>query len=424
MLSKTGISLSLSVFLFSCAQIPGVVEIPRDSSLSIVPIRAGDTPDMYGSRLVAWYPELDKAIIKVEAGAGLRTQGVVEANENQIYLPETRHAAMSLGMPVSGSSINTWSSGWNTWTSSWSSWSSGQTSVLEVSDNRATWSQIRLGKGQLFFDRLGDGVKVAVIDTGIDLQHPAFQARLVASHEQFDFVDGDFVPQELSGEAYGHGTSVAGIVAQIASRAQIMPLRVLGQDGLGDSDDVIHAINWAVTRGARIINLSLSTSDSAAVSLALDHAASKGVLIATASGNSGNHNVSYPARACGSNGQNGRWGNMAISVGSVDRHDRRSLFSSFAEGRVGMMAPGELIYGPAPENRVAAWSGTSMATPMVAASLALALGQRSYRDIRMVSKALREKSQNIEQVNPGIARALGSGRLDLDAFARGIAALK
>jgi thermitase len=414
----------MSLALIGCAQVPDDTEHHQNSSfLSIVPIQAGDTPDMYGPRLVAWYPQLDKAIIKIEASAGMRTQGVVENNENQIQLLETRQAALALGMPVNGSGTNTWSSGWSSWGSGWATWGSGRTSALEISDNRATWSQIRLAQGQLAFDRLGAGVKVAVIDTGVDLQHPAFQGRLVAERERFDFVDGDFVPQELPGEAYGHGTSVAGIVSQIAERAQIMPLRVLGTDGMGDSDDVVHAINWAVLRGARIINLSLGTNDSAAVALALDHAAAKGVLIVTASGNTGNQNVSYPARACGSNG-NGRWANMGISVGSVNRNDRRSAFSSYREGHIGIMAPGELIYGPAPDNRVAAWSGTSMAAPMVAGGLALALGQRTYQFNGMVSKTLRERAQNIEQANPGIGRALGNGRLDLAAFAQGVAQLK
>jgi thermitase len=414
--------------LMGCAQTPSDAENREErSALQIVPIRAGDTPEQYGSRLVAWYPTLDKAIIRLESSAVLRTQNAgatpAEPNENQIQLLETPQAAQALGMPVTGSSMNAWSSGWNAWGSGWMTWGSGQTSVLEIGDNNATWMQIRLASGRAAFHRLGAGVKVAVIDTGIDLQHPAFQGRLVASRDQFDFVDGDFVPQEIPGAAYGHGTSVAGIVVQVAERAQIMPLRVLGSDGAGDSDDVINAINWAVVRGAQIINLSLKTADSPAVALALDHAASKGVLIVTATGNSGNQEVSYPARACGNNG-NGRWANMAISVGSVNRHDRRSLFSSYREGQVGMVAPGELIYGPAPDNRVAAWSGTSMAAPMVAGSLALALGQRSYKHVGMVSKTLREKSQNIEQVNPGVYRALGNGRLDLAAFAQGVATLK
>jgi hypothetical protein len=151
MLFKTGIPLLFSAALLGCAQISSIVD--TDQGLSIVPILAGDTPDMYGSRLVAWYPELDKAIIKVETGAGLRTQGLVEDNENQIRLLETRQAALALGMPVSGLSMNTWSSGWNAWSSGWEAGSSGQTSALEISHNRATWAQIRLPQGQMFFNR-------------------------------------------------------------------------------------------------------------------------------------------------------------------------------------------------------------------------------------------------------------------------------
>jgi thermitase len=389
------------------------------TSLQVVNIGATERPEQFGSSLVAWYPELGKAIVGKTGDLGLQN-----TNQNKIQVLETRQAAQALGIPVGATGWQTWGSGWQTWGSGWQTWGSGQGSVFGTGANQTTWTQINLSAGRSFFTKLGQGVKVAVIDTGIDLQHPAFTNRLVSVSEMFDFVDNDSVPQEVAGQAYGHGTNIAGIVAQIAEKAQIMPLRVLGADGMGDSDKVIAAVNWAVAKGAKVINLSIGTYDSEALAVALDNATSKGIFVVTATGNAGNSNVNFPARAAGSDGKNGRWGDMAISVNSVDAGDRRSRFANYGKDDVGMSAPGELIYAPAPDNRVAAWSGTSMAAPMVSAALALALAEKSYSDIRKVGQAVREKSQNINKLNPDYSKEIGRGRIDLSLFANEIKKLK
>ena len=105
---------------------------------------------------------------------------------------------------------------------------------------------------------LGEGVKVAVIDTGIDLDHPGFAGRLAPAGEWRDYVDGDDFPMdEPGGAGFGHGTAVAGIIVQVAPNATILPIRVLAPDGRGDVDDVVTAIDHAITVGAQVINLSL-----------------------------------------------------------------------------------------------------------------------------------------------------------------------
>ncbi len=416
------LGLTLTLGLLACSQTPTTSQI---ENLLIVPIQSGDTPEMYGNRLVAWYPELGQAIVGEESNQRLSLQGAVRSNNLRVMqILETRKAATDLGMPVRSTGWSTWSTGWSTWSTGWSTWSTGQDSVFKTGQNQDIWRQIGLSEAQASFSKRGMGVKIAVIDTGIDLTHPAFANRLVAPSERYDFVDNDTVPQETKGEAYGHGTNIAGIIAQIAEKAQIMPLRVLDGNGTGDSDDVVSAINWAVQKGAKVINLSLGTYDSAALALALDNATRKGVFVVTASGNNGDNDVNFPARACGSNGKNGRWGDMAISVTSVNKFDELSRFSSYGKDDVGMSAPGELIYAPAPDNRVAAWSGTSMAAPMVAASLALALAERPYQDLRDLGKAVREKSFNIEKFNPNRKKEIGRGRLDLRNFAQEVKKLK
>jgi thermitase len=409
---------STILLLTACGQKPET-QPTAFTSLNVVEISPTDHPEQFGSSLVAWYPELGKAIVGKTGDLGLQN-----TNQNKLQVLETRQAAQALGMPVGATGWQTWGSGWQTWGSGWHTWSSGQGSVFATGANQSTWTQINLGAGRSFFTKLGQGVKVAVLDTGIDLQHPAFADRLVPANEMYDFVDNDSTPQEVAGQAYGHGTNIAGIVAQIAEKAQIMPLRVLDSNGAGDSDKVIAAINWAVAKGAKVINLSLGTYDSEPLALALDNATSKGVFVVVATGNSGNSSVNFPARAAGSNSKNGRWGDMAISVTSVDKYDRRSKFANYGKDDVGMSAPGELIYAPAPDNRVAAWSGTSMAVPMVAGALALAVAEKTYSDVRAVGRAVREKSRNIDKLNSDYSKEIGRGRLDFSLFIAEVKKLK
>lgn len=107
----------------------------------------------------------------------------------------------------------------------------------------------------------GDPVVVAVLDTGIDLTHPAFAQRLVPLADRWDFVDGDNDPSEVgvlhADPIYGHGTHVAGIVSLVVPDAKIMPLRILRPDGSGELWRITAALIWAANHGADVANLSI-----------------------------------------------------------------------------------------------------------------------------------------------------------------------
>ncbi len=281
-----------------------------------------------------------------------------------------------------------------------------------VPENTSTWQQIRLQAGQTIAPNLGAGIKVAIIDTGIDLTHSAFAGILAPANEQWDFVGNDAVPQEegtMGMGGYGHGTNVAGIIRQIAPKATILPLRVLNSAGEGRILNVAAAIEWAISKGANVINLSLGTSGySLIVNNAINHASNLGIFVVTSAGNDNSSKVNYP-------------GNRAyerverVSVGSVEANDYRSSFSNYG-WQVEVAAPGSMIFGPAPENRLAAWSGTSQATPMISGALALALAQKLKSSISKNSLVEELMIHSAPVLQTLIYKQLGRGRLDVKAF--------
>jgi len=245
----------------------------------------------------------------------------------------------------------------------------------------------------------GAGVTVAVLDTGVDATHPALVGRLLPG---FDFVDMDDDPSEVGvvGEdlVYGHGTHVAGIIALTAPHAQIMPVRVLDRDGMGNlwvlSEALAYVVdpdrNPATDDGAHIINLSLSTQrrtnllseilaeitcskrvddddddDDDDNRNGLDSRCrrinGRGVLVVAAAGNSGAEVREYPAAEQLPG---------LLAVAASTRTDRLASFSTFGRW-VQASAPGEDILSSIPGNLFGVWSGTSMATPFAAGQAAL-----------------------------------------------------
>lgn len=141
----------------------------------------------------------------------------------------------------------------------------------------------------------GEGITVAVIDTGVDYTHPDL-VHAFGDYKGWDFVDDDHDPQEVPGEY--HGTHVAGTVAAngaikgVAPNATLLGYRVLGPDG-GTTEDVVAGIELAVQDGADVMNLSLGNTlnnPDWATSIALDWAMAEGVVAITSNGNSGPNN--------------------------------------------------------------------------------------------------------------------------------------
>ncbi|MEJ2559196.1 MAG: S8 family serine peptidase [Anaerolineae bacterium] len=256
------------------------------------------------------------------------------------------------------------------------------------------WPLIRLRVAQAQRLVSGDGVTVAIVDTGIDLDHPALADRLTAG---YDFVEKDAIPDDgtdgldndgdgFVDEGAGHGTHVAGIVTLVAPEASLMPIRVLNSEGIGSYFDIVAGIVYAAEHGAHVINLSLSgPEDASFLQAAVDYAWEKGALVVAAAGA---YDVTYPARY-----------EHVISVGAPDPQDQVAEFSDFRAGQVTVFAPGVAIYSTYYDGGYVWWTGTSMAAPFVSGEAALLLsGQGCDRGCAtlLIQKSVHPVVPNLE----------------------------
>ncbi len=385
----------------------------------------GDTPDLvaerFGGRVMVWEDGV-YAIVGTDTAPQESSMGddaVIEANRD-VFLGGGEAAWMNGSSQLwAGGRSSLWAGGRSSlWAGGASTlWAGGEFSWMP--ENTDTWRQIRLQEGQELAPNLGYGVKVAVIDTGVDLNHPGLQEALAPKSEWYDFYEDDAVPQEEGTQGkggYGHGTNVAGIIRQIAPRATILPIRVLGPDGQGDVAHLAAAIKWAVEKGANIIHLSLGSESSVyAVEQAILQATSQGVLVVASTGNTADTRVTWPA----SSAADKALGKQRLSVTSVDGHDQKSSFATYGSS-VELAAPGENVYGPAPELGLAAWSGTSMAAPMASGALALALGEQLKVPAASLADSLKNYGGYLykDGLNSEYRGQVGKKRLDVEAFLR------
>jgi subtilisin family serine protease len=259
----------------------------------------------------------------------------------------------------------------------------------------------------------GSGRQVAVLDTGIDYNHPELKDNYVVGG--FDYVNDDNNPFDDN----GHGTHVAGIITAkgvkasakgVAPDAGIIAYKILDASGSGYLSDIILAIDAASLTGADAISMSLGTQqtwkksncDSAApdFTAAVNRAVSKGKVVVAAAGNS-QSGVSLPG--CISS---------VIVVGAVNNRDSLASFSGrgFAMADHGVVAPGVSIYSSVPGNRYAYYSGTSMATPHVAALVALMRSKNPGLSVDDVKTILWTTSKDLGI--KGFDTSYGHGRID------------
>lgn len=319
------------------------------------------------------------------------------------------------------------------------------------------------------------GVVIAVIDSGVQISHPDLRGNIwintaeIANNNKDDDHDGyiddrygwDFInnvpdpsPKFRAGfneAGVLHGTIVAGIAAASGNNnegisgvswdGKIMALKALGDDGDGDTASVIKAIDYAVAKGANIINLSfVGFAYSRSLHDAIERAYNAGVLVVAPAGNeqAAGHGVDlsvqpiYPACYKNSQGQP-----IVIGVAATDGIDQKAPFSGYGGNCIALSAPGlsffsTVVYRPdkSLEGELfdkyydGYWSGTSVAVPLVSGALALIQGANPSLSPAQVRDILVRSTDDINALNPEYVGKLGSGRLNVAravSQARGIA---
>ncbi len=225
----------------------------------------------------------------------------------------------------------------------------------------------------------GYGVKVAVLDTGIDLDHPDLKDNIKGGINTIS-------PRKSADDDNGHGTHVAGIIAGadnnlgvlgVAPQASLYAVKVLNRTGSGYISDIIEGLQWSIDNKMQVVNMSLSTpSDVQSFHDAITAASDAGIVLVAAAGNSGSEDntVEYPAKYA-----------EVVAVSATDSTDVIASFSSRGS-EIELAAPGVNIYSTYKGGGYTTLSGTSMASPHVAgtAALVIASGVSNSSQVRSI----------------------------------------
>lgn len=249
----------------------------------------------------------------------------------------------------------------------------------------------------------GGGTRVAIVDSGVAIDNTDIAPKVVARANFSDAATGE--------DKYGHGTHVAGIVAAIRNNnigvagvcpdCSILDVKVLNDNGSGSSSAIAKGIDWAVNNGAQVINMSLGLRvSSRTLETAVNNAWNRGVVLVAAAGNAGTPAQIYP----------GAYPNV-IAVAATDNRDDKASFSSYGAKWVDIAAPGVNVYSTFPNHpfvlgtqngRAMGYdvaSGTSMASPIVAATAALVWSTQACptnADVRAKVESTAERKSGTE----------------------------
>jgi type VII secretion-associated serine protease mycosin len=260
-------------------------------------------------------------------------------------------------------------------------------------------------------------VVVAVLDTGLDMDHPAFEGRIV---KPYNAVDGGTDVTDTQ----GHGTHVAGIVAGswglkdgaggVARDAQVMPVKVFRKDGKAEPATIAKGIRYAADNGAKVINMSLGGTEAGMkkaglweqmpeLKAAIAYAQSKGVVVVAASGNDGRDDISnyHPASLPD-----------VLTVGAVTHAHKRASFSN-GGAELELIAPGVDILSAIPGEGATykKLQGTSMAAPYVSGAAALVIAQHPDWSAKQVMEHLTRAVD--DRGTPGKDISYGYGEINL-----------
>jgi subtilisin family serine protease len=262
----------------------------------------------------------------------------------------------------------------------------------------------------------GAATRVAIIDTGVDFNHPALKPWLDAGKDVvngrsasiYDGLDLSDNAAELllldnngrMATSLAHGTLVAGTVHAVAPDAMIVPIKAFDAFGMTSMFNVVQAVYAAIELKADVINMSFSTSQySSALRDAVSKAHTAGITLVSSMGNGGQYNDNiYPAAYTD-----------VYGVEATDFQDHIAAFSNYGK-TASIAAPGLYVISTAPGGKYAAVAGTSFSAPLVSGTVALlaSLQNRGQSQGTLVITS----AESIDSKNPGFEKLLGKGRLN------------
>ncbi|MBO8128899.1 MAG: S8 family peptidase [Peptococcaceae bacterium] len=252
------------------------------------------------------------------------------------------------------------------------------------------WGIDRIGANRVWRVTRGRSVRIAILDTGINLDHPELAPNIKGGYNVL-------TPSAAPEDDHGHGSHIAGIIAAAdngwgiiggSPEASIYAVKILNRFGKGTIVDVISGLQWCLDNKIYLVNLSLGTNQpSKALHQAVKAATRMGMIIVTGAGNDGSsQSVDYPGAYP-----------ETITVGAVDYNNKLAYFSS-KEAEVNFIAPGVDILSTSSVGQYARFSGTSMAAAHVTAAFALLLG--TYGKSHRLVNLLRETAEKLPDLAP------------------------
>lgn len=253
-------------------------------------------------------------------------------------------------------------------------------------------------------DKGSNQIKVAVVDTGVDLKHPDLKDNLLDGYNVTS--QGKTPPQD----DVGHGTHVAGVISAVVNNNEgvagmtwynpVLPVKVLDASGSGSTYAVAQGVIWAADNGAKVINMSLGNyADAQFLHDAVKYAYDKDVVLIAASGNDNTERPGYPAAYP-----------EVFAVAATDSKRNKATFSNYGD-YIDVAAPGVNIPSTYPNNQYAALSGTSMASPHVSALAALIRSVNPLLKNTEVMDIMRRSATDIG--TPGVDKHFGHGLIDV-----------
>lgn len=262
-----------------------------------------------------------------------------------------------------------------------------------------SWALPKIGAPAAWDITSGDGITIAILDTGVDSNHSDLTANMVPGWNMYD-------NNADSSDIYGHGTKVAGAAAAAANNGQgsagvawnarIMPIRIARPDGMAYISTMAQAIRWAADNGAQVANLSYGGADSTTIHNAANYMRSKGGVVVMSAGNTGALLNSPPTDAL-------------IVASATSSNDARASWSTYGP-LVDVAAPGVSIYTTTNGGGYSYVSGTSFSSPITAATVALILSANPDLTPADVDEILRTTATDLGE--PGFDQYYGHGRID------------